>query len=27
MWSGRGRKPAWIVEGLEGGKSLEDFAI
>ncbi|SFY45441.1 DNA-binding protein H-NS [Paracoccus pantotrophus] len=26
-WSGRGRKPAWIAEGLEGGKSLEDFAI
>ena len=26
-WSGRGRKPAWIVEGLEAGKSLEDFAI
>lgn len=26
-WSGRGRKPAWIVGGLEAGKSLEDFAI
>ncbi len=26
-WSGKGRKPAWIVEGLEAGKSLEDFAI
>lgn len=26
-WSGRGRKPAWIAEGLEAGKSLEDFAI
>lgn len=26
-WSGRGRKPAWIVEGLEAGKSLNDFAI
>lgn len=26
-WSGRGRKPAWIVEGLDAGKSLEDFAI
>lgn len=26
-WSGRGRKPAWIVEGLNAGKSLEDFAI
>ncbi|KGJ01431.1 H-NS histone family protein (plasmid) [Paracoccus versutus] len=27
IWSGRGRKPAWIVEGLDAGKSLEDFAI
>ncbi|REF73469.1 H-NS family nucleoid-associated regulatory protein [Paracoccus versutus] len=26
-WSGRGRKPAWIVEGLDAAKSLEDFAI
>lgn len=26
-WSGRGRKPGWIVEALEAGKSLEDFAI
>ena len=26
-WSGRGRQPAWIKEGLAGGKSLEDFAI
>ena len=26
-WSGRGRKPAWIAEGLEAGKTLEDFAI
>lgn len=26
-WSGRGRKPAWIAEGLDAGKSLEDFAI
>lgn len=26
-WSGRGRKPVWIAEGLEAGKSLEDFAI
>lgn len=26
-WSGRGRKPAWVVEGLDAGKSLEDFAI
>ncbi|SFY45885.1 DNA-binding protein H-NS [Paracoccus pantotrophus] len=27
IWSGRGRKPAWIVEGMAAGKSLEDFAI
>ena len=26
-WTGKGRKPAWIAEGLEAGKSLEDFAI
>lgn len=26
-WSGRGRKPTWIAEGLDAGKSLEDFAI
>ena len=26
-WSGRGRKPAWITDGLAAGKSLEDFAI
>jgi DNA-binding protein H-NS len=26
-WSGRGRKPSWIVEALEAGKSLDDFAI
>lgn len=26
-WSGRGRKPQWIAEGLAAGKSLEDFAI
>ncbi len=26
-WSGRGRKPGWITEGLARGKSLEDFAI
>ena len=26
-WSGRGRKPAWIAEALDAGKSLEDFAI
>lgn len=26
-WSGRGRKPAWIKEALDSGKSLDDFAI
>lgn len=26
-WSGRGRQPAWIKEGLEQGKSLDDFLI
>ena len=26
-WSGKGRKPGWIVEGLAAGKSLQDFAV
>jgi DNA-binding protein H-NS len=26
-WSGRGRKPGWISEGLAAGKTMEDFAI
>lgn len=26
-WTGRGRQPSWIKEGLAAGKSLEDFAI
>jgi len=26
-WSGRGRQPKWIAEGLAGGKSLDDFRI
>lgn len=26
-WTGRGRKPRWVVESLEQGKSLEDLAI
>lgn len=26
-WAGRGRKPAWLVEKLAEGKSLESFAI
>ncbi|RWR09188.1 H-NS histone family protein [Paenirhodobacter populi] len=26
-WSGRGRKPQWIADGLAAGKTLEDFAI
>lgn len=24
-WSGRGRRPAWINEALQAGKSLDDF--
>jgi len=27
MWTGRGRQPKWIAEGLAGGKSLDDFRI
>ncbi len=27
IWSGRGRKPAWIAGALAAGKSLGDFAI
>jgi DNA-binding protein H-NS len=26
-WTGRGRKPKWIVEALERGKSLKSFEI
>lgn len=26
-WSGRGRQPKWIKEGLDAGKSLDDFLI
>jgi DNA-binding protein H-NS len=26
-WTGHGRKPGWIAEALEAGKSLDDFAI
>ncbi|MEO0486254.1 MAG: H-NS histone family protein [Pseudomonadota bacterium] len=26
-WTGRGRQPRWIKDGLNSGKSLEDFAI
>lgn len=26
-WTGRGRQPKWIAEGLSGGKSLDDFRI
>lgn len=26
-WSGRGRKPHWIIEALDAGKSLDDLAI
>ena len=27
MWSGRGRRPKWVNEALEAGKSLEDLKI
>jgi DNA-binding protein H-NS len=26
-WSGRGRKPKWLVAQIENGKTVEDFAI
>jgi DNA-binding protein H-NS len=26
-WTGRGRQPKWIAEGLAGGKSLDDFRV
>ena len=26
-WTGRGRKPKWVVEALEAGKTLEDLTI
>lgn len=26
-WTGRGRKPTWLVEALAAGKNLEDFAV
>lgn len=26
-WTGRGRKPKWVVEALDKGKSLEDLSI
>lgn len=26
-WTGRGRKPNWVVSALESGKSLDDLAI
>lgn len=26
-WTGRGRQPGWIKEGLASGKSLDDFEI
>ncbi|MBV7396255.1 H-NS family nucleoid-associated regulatory protein [Mameliella sediminis] len=26
-WTGRGRKPNWVIAALEDGKSLEDLAI
>ncbi|WP_022708094.1 H-NS histone family protein [Paracoccus sp. PARArs4] len=26
-WTGRGRKPRWVVENLDNGKQLEDLLI
>ncbi len=26
-WTGRGRKPAWLKEALEAGKSIDDLTI
>ncbi|WP_071796108.1 H-NS family nucleoid-associated regulatory protein [Natronohydrobacter thiooxidans] len=26
-WTGRGRKPRWVVDALANGKALEDLAI
>ena len=26
-WTGKGRKPAWVLEALASGKTLEDFAV
>lgn len=26
-WTGRGRKPRWVQEALDGGKKLEDLEI
>jgi DNA-binding protein H-NS len=26
-WAGTGRKPAWLVEALASGQTLEDFAV
>lgn len=26
-WTGRGRKPTWLVTALDNGQALEDFAI
>lgn len=26
-WTGKGRKPKWVVDALEAGKSLDDLSI
>lgn len=26
-WTGRGRKPNWVIEALDNGKALEDLSI
>lgn len=27
VWSGRGRKPAWLIAALNDGRTIEEFAI
>jgi DNA-binding protein H-NS len=27
VWTGRGRKPRWVLDSLEQGKTLEDLLI
>ena len=26
-WTGRGKRPTWLAQALESGKSLDDFAV
>ena len=27
LWSGRGRKPNWLTDAIDGGATLEQFAV